>query len=73
MSEWDFLWGLEGQELDDAMSSGMTNADMEYIEGQERKEKNVKWKELKDLRDSNQITKEEFKKRKQELFAPNLD
>lgn len=38
MSEWDFLWGLEGQELIDAMSSGGTNADWEYIEEMERRQ-----------------------------------
>ena len=28
MSEWDFLWGLEGQELIDAMASGGTYDDV---------------------------------------------
>lgn len=37
MSEWDFLWGLEGQELMDAMSSGGTYDDWAYIEQMERK------------------------------------
>ena len=73
MSEWDFLWGLEGQELEDAMSCGMTSSDMDYLEEQERKEINEKWRELKDLRDSNHITKEEFKQRKQELFADSRE
>ncbi len=35
MSEWDFLWGLSGQELMDAMASGGTYADWEYIEKKE--------------------------------------
>lgn len=72
MSDWDFLWGLSGEELDDAMSCGMTRRDMSYIQEQEEKrdkeKRNVKWQELKELRDSCQITKEEFKKRKQILF-----
>lgn len=38
MSEWDFLWGLEGQELMDAMSSGGTYDDWVYIERMERKQ-----------------------------------
>ena len=38
MSEWDFLWGLEGQELMDAMSSGGTYDDWAYIERMERKQ-----------------------------------
>ena len=70
MSEWDFLWDLEGQELEDAMSSGMTESDMEYIENNER---NREWTKLKMLRDSKQISKEEFKQRKQELSADTLD
>lgn len=35
MSEWDFLWGLEGDELMDAMASGATSWDWDYIEQQE--------------------------------------
>lgn len=42
MSDWDFLWGLEGQELMDAMASGGTQADWDYIEEQERKSRNKK-------------------------------
>ena len=38
MSDWDFLWGLEGQELMDAMSSGGTYDDWAYIERMERKQ-----------------------------------
>jgi len=38
LSEWDFLWGLEGQELMDAMSSGGTYDDWVYIERMERKQ-----------------------------------
>ena len=30
MSEWDFLWDLEGQELIDAMTSGGTYDDWAY-------------------------------------------
>lgn len=70
MSEWDFLWDLEGQELEDARSCGMTYSDMEYVEKQELKRE---WTKLKELRDSNQITKEEFKQRKQDLFVDIMD
>jgi hypothetical protein len=66
MSEWDFLWGLSGQELEDAMSSGGTADDWAYIEAQERK---AEWEKLKSLRDCGQISKEEFKKRKIALFS----
>lgn len=38
MSEWDFLWGLEGRELIDAMSSGGTYDDWAYIEKMERQQ-----------------------------------
>lgn len=37
MSDWDFLWGLEGKELEEAIASGGTRADWEYIYEQERK------------------------------------
>lgn len=65
MSEWDFLFGLEGQELLDAMSSGATEAEWVEIERALRK---TEWIELKKLRDNKEITKEEFKMRKQHLF-----
>lgn len=32
MSEWEFLWGLEGQELMDAMSFGCNADDLAYLE-----------------------------------------
>lgn len=38
MSDWDFLWGLEGQELIDAMTSGGTYDDWKYIEEMERRQ-----------------------------------
>ena len=38
MSEWDFLWDLEGQELIDAMTSGGTYDDWAYIERLEREQ-----------------------------------
>ncbi|MBD5476437.1 MAG: hypothetical protein HDR17_10755 [Lachnospiraceae bacterium] len=74
MSEWDFLWGLEGDELMDAMASGGTEADWEYIEEQEKKRRQNQrrknqWEELKSLRDTKAITKEEFKRRKVEIFS----
>ena len=68
MSEWDFLWGLEGDELMEAMSTGMTDADYAYLEEQERKERRKDWMDLKKLRDNGMISKEDFKKRKAEIF-----
>ena len=38
MSEWDVLWGLEGQELIDAMTSGGAYDDWAYIEEMERRQ-----------------------------------
>lgn len=35
MSEWDFLHGLEGQELVDAMSTGATSEEWAWIEAQD--------------------------------------
>ena len=41
MSEWDFLWGLKGQKLIDAMTSGGTYDDWAYIERMERQQYGV--------------------------------
>ena len=41
MSDWDFLWNLEGQELPDAMATGATYEEWAYIEAQEYKNKNT--------------------------------
>ena len=38
MSDWDFLWGLEGQELLDAMATGATYEEWALIEGLEHKD-----------------------------------
>lgn len=70
MSEWDFLWGLKGQELEDAMSSGGTAEDWAYVEEHQRKMRRSEWDKLKVLRDNGEISPDEFKKRKSILF-PN--
>jgi len=72
MSEWDFLWGLSGKELEDAMTSGMTDGDMAFVKEHERKKRNQDWENLKALRDSKKISKEEFKKRKDVLFSSDF-
>ena len=41
MSDWDFLWGLEGQELLDAMATGATYEEWAYIEAQEHEDGNI--------------------------------
>ncbi len=38
MSQWDFLWGLEGQELLDAMATGATYEEWAHIEGQKHED-----------------------------------
>jgi hypothetical protein len=37
MGDWDFLHGLSGQELEDAMSSGATAEEWAWIEAQQEK------------------------------------
>ncbi len=37
MGDWDFLHGLSGQELEDAMSTGATAEEWAWIEAQEAK------------------------------------
>lgn len=69
MSEWDFLWDLSGQELEDAISSGGTATDWRYVEEKEREKRREDWEVLKALRDNGEISTEEFKKRKIKLFS----
>lgn len=38
MSEWEFLHGLTGEELNDAMATGGTEEDWAWIEARESKE-----------------------------------
>ena len=38
MSDWDFLWGLEGQEVLDAMATGATYEEWAHIEGQKHED-----------------------------------
>jgi hypothetical protein len=57
--------GYSDADIIDAQTSGATPAERTYITKQERQEK---LKKLKNLRDTKAISKEEFKKRKVELF-----
>lgn len=70
MSDWDFLHemrdrGYTQEEIDGAMASGAAPWEWEWIAKQEIK---AEWEELKSLRDTGKISREEFKKRKAELF-----
>lgn len=58
MSEWDFLWGLEGDELMDAMASGATASDWDYIEQQEMRKRKT----------ANSSNTKQIKKKKLVLF-----
>lgn len=68
MSEWDFLWGLKGKELEDAMASGMDQFNREYIDNEEKRARKEEWENLKLLRDIGAITMDEFRNKKRELF-----
>lgn len=70
MSEWDFLHemnelGYSPDEIADAAGSGAAPWEWAYIERQERKSE---WEKLKSLRDTGQISREEFKIRKAQIF-----
>ena len=70
MGDWDFLHdmkndGYSDADIIDAQTSGATPAEWAYTTKKERQEK---LKKLKNLRDTKAISKEEFKKRKVELF-----
>jgi hypothetical protein len=74
MSDWDFLYemnerGYSGDEIMDAAGSGAAPWQWDYIEKEERKqERKAEWEKLKSLRDTGTISREEFKKRKAEMF-----
>jgi hypothetical protein len=66
MGDWDFLHdmkneGYSAEEIADAAASGASPRDWAYIEKQAIKSE---WEQLKALRDTGQISPEEFKKRK---------
>jgi len=70
MGDWDFLHemrdrGYSQEAITGAMACGYAPWEGEEIAKQERK---AKWEELKSQRDSGEISPEEFKKRKTELF-----
>lgn len=70
MSDWDFLYamkdrGYSAAEIQDAMASGAALWEWADIEKQARK---AEWEKLKSLRDTGTISREEFKKRKAEMF-----
>lgn len=72
MSEWDFLWGLSGQELDDAMASGATDWEWDLIgQEEERLERKRRWEALKARRNNGEITRDEFKRQKELIFGPS--
>lgn len=70
MSDWEFLYemnerGYSPDEIADAAGSGAAPWEWAYIEKQEMK---TKWEQLKALRDTGQISREEFKIRKAQIF-----
>lgn len=72
MGEWEFLISLKGKELEDSMATGSTADEWSEIVIQERQSINNDWENLKTLRDSGEITKDEFKLRKSLLFSKDI-
>lgn len=71
MSDWDFLHdmkveGYSPEDIADAAASGASPREWQHIAKQETK---IEWEKLKQLRDSGQISREEFTNRKSELFG----
>jgi len=71
MSDWDFLHemkdeGYSSEDIANAAASGASPQDWEYIAKQEAK---VLLEDLNKLRDSGEISHDEFKKRKSELLG----
>lgn len=55
------------------MTSGGTADDWAYIEEQKRRERKEELEKVTALRDSGEISKEEFKKRKTALFSNDIN
>ena len=71
MSDWEFLYemkerGYSEEEIADAAGSGAAPWEWDYIAKEEMK---AEWEQLKTLRDTGQISREEFKRRKAALFG----
>lgn len=71
MGDWEFLYEMKDQgyseeAIEEAMFSGAAPWEWEQIGKQERK---AEWEKLKSLRDTGAISREEFKKRKSEIFG----
>ena len=71
MGDWEFLYEMKDQgyseeEIGEAMSSGVAPWQWCHIEKQEMRSE---WEKLKSLRDTGAISREEFKKRKAEIFG----
>jgi len=71
MSDWDFLYemnerGYSPEEITDAAGYGAAPWEWEHIAKQEIK---GEWEQLKALRDSGKISREEFKKRNAQIFG----
>ena len=71
MSDWDFLYemkslGYSDEDIMEAQSSGAAPWEWDEIDKEDRK---AEWVNLKALRDEGKISREEFKKRKAELFS----
>jgi hypothetical protein len=71
MSDWDFLYemnerGYSPEEIVDAAGSGAAPWEWAHIAKQEMK---AEWEQLKALRDTGQISREEFINRKAKIFG----
>lgn len=71
MGDWEFLYEMKDQgyseeAIAEAMSSGAAPWEWERIGKQEMRSE---WEKLKSLRDTGAISREEFKKRKSEIFG----
>ena len=71
MGDWDFLHemndlGYSSDEIADAAGSGAAPWEWEHLANQETK---AEWEQLKALRNEGQISREEFIKRKKQIFG----
>ncbi|MFC1832426.1 hypothetical protein ACFL0S_10460 [Thermodesulfobacteriota bacterium] len=71
MGDWDFLHDMknEGYSDEDILEAQASGASPEQWEAIERQDQKAEWEKLKSLRNAKTISREEFLKRKKEIFG----
>jgi nitrogen fixation-related uncharacterized protein len=66
MGEWDFLWGLQSDEFEDALASGANTCEWNETAIRRRRQE---WDALRAARDEGRLSAKEYEARKAEFLA----